>query len=675
MFTLPRGAFAGRENVRLAGAEWARPAEVARFPYQGGPGNGALFVGGIPYEDAWPKLLDLWKKAGELAEHIDRRSRSPIERAEDLRTLDRLLAAAMKTDCMPIGRSDDRHDVTIAGARGDKGRSSIIPNLCLYAGSLVCLDPKGENASLTAERRGPGNEWCEGMGQEVYVLDPFGVADVPDELRASYNPLAQLDPQSPTVVEEAGLLAEGLVLPGGDGEDHWTDTARALVRGVILHLVSTYERPTLFDLRRVLTQGERDAFEAAKKARRDYLAEVQRAEAAHERHVEEVDPDASFEPPPPPGDLMPADVRSPTAFLFWRMECNPAFDGIVMGAAESILATGENERGGILSTARRNTAFLDTLSQTYKDTLSGAFRPLPPGALKSAPKGASVYLCLPAQRMGTHGRWLRLMIGQLLEHVQHQLAPPACGAPVLFLLEEFFALGTMTAIEKAAGYAAGFGVKLWVILQDLQQLKSLYRTSWQTFLANAGMVQVFSASDAETLDYASKAMGEVELARVTSSLNVSSNEGVSNSSQLDVMSPALSAGFLKGPLLAGARLALDDTRRSSNTSSSQSHSVGLHVVPLLRPDEIALQFSREGGASLLLLKGERPMWCVRMNYDECAWLQGLYTPLPAYRDQVQRGAKPWPLWTRRPDAFAPVVDAFNALAAGTHRPRSSRLAG
>lgn len=111
---------------------------------------------------------------------------------------------------------------------------------------------------------------------------------MPDALRASYNPLAQFDPESPTVVEEASLLAEGLVLPGGDGEDHWTDTARTLVRGVILHLVSTYERD-----------------------------------------VQDVDPDAVYEPLLPPEDLMPGDVRSPAAFLFCRMECNPAFDGIV----------------------------------------------------------------------------------------------------------------------------------------------------------------------------------------------------------------------------------------------------------------------------------------------------------------------------------------------------------
>ena len=236
-----------------------------------------------------------------------------------------------------------------------------------------------------------------------------------------------------------------------------------------------------------------------------------------EKNREDVDPDATFTEPPEPEGLMPETLRSPFAYLLWCMERNDAFDSVVAGTAETLLGTGENERGSILSTARRNTAFLDTLGPRYKATLSGEFRPFDPDHLKGAPEGVSVYLCLPAERIGTHGRWLRLMIGLFLEKMQRQLIEPASKAPVLFLLEEFFALGPMPSIEKAAGYAAGFGVKLWAILQDLQQLKSLYRTSWQTFLANAGAIQIFGASDRETLEYASKAMGEIEVSRVTAS--------------------------------------------------------------------------------------------------------------------------------------------------------------
>ena len=70
---------------------------------------------------------------------------------------------------------DDRHLVTVAGSRSGKGVSAILPNLAKYRGSVLVLDPKGENASLTAERRGKGRGVPDGgLGQEVYVLDPFG---------------------------------------------------------------------------------------------------------------------------------------------------------------------------------------------------------------------------------------------------------------------------------------------------------------------------------------------------------------------------------------------------------------------------------------------------------------------------------------------------------------------
>jgi type IV secretion system protein VirD4 len=53
-----------------------------------------------------------------------------------------------------IGWKDDRHVMTIAGSRAGKGVSLIVPNLLLYEGSALVFDPKGENAKITAGRRG-----------------------------------------------------------------------------------------------------------------------------------------------------------------------------------------------------------------------------------------------------------------------------------------------------------------------------------------------------------------------------------------------------------------------------------------------------------------------------------------------------------------------------------------
>ena len=46
--------------------------------------------------------------------------------------------------------------------------------------------------------------------------------------------------------------------------------------------------------------------------------------------------------------------------------------------------------------------------------------------------------------------------------------------PVLYLLDEFAALGHLAPVERAMGLMAGYGVQLWPILQDVHQLRATY---------------------------------------------------------------------------------------------------------------------------------------------------------------------------------------------------------
>ncbi|WP_293683020.1 type IV secretory system conjugative DNA transfer family protein [uncultured Phenylobacterium sp.] len=64
-----------------------------------------------------------------------------------------------------------------------KGVGTIIPNLLTYPGSVICIDPKGENARVTARRHGQ-------FGPD-HVLAPFGVTGQPS---AAFNPLDRIDP-------------------------------------------------------------------------------------------------------------------------------------------------------------------------------------------------------------------------------------------------------------------------------------------------------------------------------------------------------------------------------------------------------------------------------------------------------------------------------------------------
>jgi hypothetical protein len=83
---------------------------------------------------------------------------------------------------------------------------------------------------------------------------------------------------------------------------------------------------------------------------------------------------------------------------------------------------------------------------------------------------------------------------------------PRNRPPILFMMEEFATLGHMTIMEQAAAYFPGFGVKLWIVLQNLKQLQDHYRATWETFVGNAGLVQLFANGDEETLRYAAGRM-------------------------------------------------------------------------------------------------------------------------------------------------------------------------
>ena len=118
-----------------------------------------------------------------------------------------------------LGYLDDRPQITIAGARAGKTSTVLEPNLYLYPGSMLILDPKGELSRTARLRRA--------LGHNVYVLDPFGQSG---ESSAHINVLSELDPESTTIVDDVSSITQALIIDTGDERSkHWTDSARALM--------------------------------------------------------------------------------------------------------------------------------------------------------------------------------------------------------------------------------------------------------------------------------------------------------------------------------------------------------------------------------------------------------------------------------------------------------------
>ena len=150
---------------------------------------------------------------------------------------------------------------------------------------------------------------------------------------------------------------------------------------------------------------------------------------------------------------------------------------------------------------------------------------------------------------------------------------------MLFVLDEFASLGHMRQIEDAAGQIAGYGVKLWPILQDLGQLKALYKERWETFMGNAGVLQFFGNNDLTTLEWVSKRLGSTTIEQLSES------DG--------------HAG--RG---AGGR--------------RRGESYAPRTTAILEPDEIALVFGRADPLlrQLIIRAGFAPMILQRAFYDK-----------------------------------------------------------
>ncbi|WP_281985537.1 type IV secretory system conjugative DNA transfer family protein [Thalassorhabdomicrobium marinisediminis] len=343
------------------------------------------------------------------------------------------------------------HLITLAPTRAGKGVGTVIPNLLAVDRSVLVIDPKGENARIAGEAR-------RHFGT-VHVLDPFEVSGQPS---ACYNPLDRLTPDSLDLGEDAASLTEALVMdPAGQVQEaHWNEEAKAILGGLIMFCVCHEDR-------------ERRSLATV----REYLT------------------------------LPPDRLKA----LLELMQDSDAAGGLIARAANRFLGKADREAASVLSNAQRHTHFLDSPRIVKCLARSDfAFSDL-------RHRITSVFLVLPPNRMDAYSRWLRLLVSQALQDIARDAERPQSAsegrserlkAPALFLLDEFAALGRLEAVERAMGLMAGYGLQLWPILQDMSQLRDLYGDRANTFIANAGVQQVFGVNDFETAKWLSQMIGQ-----------------------------------------------------------------------------------------------------------------------------------------------------------------------
>lgn len=364
-----------------------------------------------------------------------------------------------------LNYTGDRHLLTVAPTRSGKGVSAIIPNLLTYTGSAVVIDPKGENAMITAVRRGQGDpkRSIPGLGQKVHVVDPWGITGQPV---ACFNPLDWLKADDPDISENAMMLADSLVIASNEKNRFFDEEAKALLMGLLLYVA----------------------------------LDAREAEARHLGRVRDI-------------IVLGAEPLKKVLVQMYESS-NP----IVSSTAARTASKAPDLRASVFAALQAQTHFLDS-PRIRANLARSDFRF---EDLKAAP--TTVYLVLPSDRLDTFGRWLRLMIQQAITVNARNIArKPA--KPILFLLDEMPALGRLAMVEQAYGLMAGFGMQLWGIVQDLSQLERIYEKGWETFISNAGVLQYFGSRDQKTAEYFSKLCGVTTIEKTSISRSIAEAVG------------------------------------------------------------------------------------------------------------------------------------------------------
>jgi type IV secretion system protein VirD4 len=419
---------------------------------------------------------------------------------------------------LPLTYAGDRHLLTVAPTRSGKGVSAIIPNLLTYPGSVLVIDPKGENARITAHQR------RNGLGQTVHIVDPWGITDEPV---SCFNPLDWLRPDDEDVNENAMMLADSIVISRANAKDpFWDEEAKALLMGLILYVA--------------LDERERE---------RRHLGRVRDIIVSNEETLNKI-----------------------LAIMFNHP--NP----IVSSTAARTASKEEKLRSNVFAALQSHTHFLD--SPRMRASLAKSdfrFEDLKTSKI-------TIYLILPADRLDTFGRWLRLLVQQALTvNARNLTEKPA--KPILFLLDEMAAIGRLKMVEQAYGLMAGFGMQLWGIVQDLSQLERIYDKGWETFIGNSGVLQYFGSRDQKTADYFSKLCGVTTVEKFS-------------------ISRAIAKGFSYAKGFVSGNQSSTSTTTSESSTATDTSNTDIVQRHLAFPDELMVL---RKGQQLLLVENHNPI--------------------------------------------------------------------
>lgn len=390
-----------------------------------------------------------------------------------------------------LRHSGPEHVLTYAPTRSGKGVGLVIPTLLSWSESAVITDLKGELWALTAGWR------KKHAGNRVLRFEPATA-----EGGVQWNPLDEIRLGTEAEVGDVQNLAQLIVDPDGKGlESHWAKTAFALLVGVILHAL--------------------------------YKAKNEGGNATL-----------------PSIDAMLSDPNRDIGELWMEMATYGHVNGVnhtaVGSAARDMMDRPDEEAGSVLSTAK---SFLSLYRDPVvaRNVSSGTFRIKD---LMHHDDPVSLYIVTQPNDKARLRPLVRILVNMIVRLLADKMDFEN-GRPVahyrhrlLGMLDEFPSLGKLEILQESLAFVAGYGIKFYLICQDLNQLKSRENGYGpdETITSNCHVQNAYPPNRVETAEHLSRLTGQTTVIKeqiTTSGRRISAMLGQVSRTIQEVQRPLL----------------------------------------------------------------------------------------------------------------------------------------
>ena len=354
------------------------------------------------------------------------------------------------------------HVLCYAPTRSGKGVGLVVPTLLSWGHSAVITDLKGELWALTAGWR------QKHAKNKVLRFEPATASG-----SVCWNPLDEIRLGTENEVGDVQNLATLIVDPDGKGlESHWQKTSQALLVGVILHA-----------LYKTKAEGT---------------------------------------PATLPGvDAMLADPNRDIGELWMEMTTYSHVDGqvhpVVGSAARDMMDRPDEEAGSGLSTAKSYLAL-------YRDPIVARNVSKSEFKIKDLmhhDNAVSLYIVTQPNDKARLRPLVRVMVNMIVRLLADKMDFEN-GRPVahykhrmLMMLDEFPSLGKLEIMQESLAFVAGYGIKCYLICQDINQLKSR-ETGYghdESITSNCHVQNAYPPNRVETAEHLSKLTGQTTVAK------------------------------------------------------------------------------------------------------------------------------------------------------------------